>query len=227
MAPDRDNIISYKHEKSQGGIMRTGIFIILLILTGCMLFAQAKSIKAGDLMIGGSLNGGIETGTKGSLDSDGNEILGTKFNEFRAGIGLEAGYFIVNNLEIGPILNFELTSESYSSDVTDHYDTRTIGLGLQLGFFLDMSGMLAGYFKMAGTYNMFSGQSFLNGNPGTETTESGFSIEPEAGLAIFLNGNGAVLIGGFFSYDTMKNKTTENSELNIRYGLKLSASMFL
>jgi hypothetical protein len=82
--------------------MRRSIFIVLLIFSCCMIFAQSKSIKAGDLMIGGSLNGGIETGTVNSLDANGNEIAGTKFNLYRIAIDMEAGYFIANNLEIGP-----------------------------------------------------------------------------------------------------------------------------
>ncbi len=207
--------------------MRRGIFIVFLILTGCLLFGQSKSIRAGDFMIGGNINGGIETGADSTLDKDGKEISGNTFNQFRVGISMETGYFLVNNLEIGPIFDIEMTSKIYAGNSNNHTDTRTIGLGLQLGYFLDMPGMLAGYMKVTGLYNMYTIQTFLNGNPNPETSLSGFLIVPEAGLAVFLNESAAVLIGGFFSYDIMKNKATENSDLQVRYGLKLSASMFL
>jgi hypothetical protein len=212
---------------AKGGIMRRALLALVMLTTGCILFAQAKAIKAGDFMISGGISGVVSIGSEVFLDADGDEIIGSEESILNIGFDCEVGYFPIKGLEGGPAFRITLNRSSDPEDDETYNSSTTISIGLQLGYFHDLGGMLAVYAKASGLYNRLSGETVVAGITVLEYTQNGFLIKPEAGVALFVDSNAAIQIGGFFGYTLMTDVETEISSQDTQFGVAVSASIFL
>ncbi|MBN2441769.1 MAG: outer membrane beta-barrel protein [Spirochaetales bacterium] len=203
--------------------MKKILILLILLLVGSMLFGQDnKAIKSGNIMIGGSLSGGVEMGSYSTI-FDGEEVTGSKVNILNIGLMAEIGYFIIDQLEVGAVLRF--TNDKLSNpDNSDEYLSQTqIGIGVQAGYYFDLGGMLAMYGKVSAMY-----LTQTDDYSGTESSSSGFQVIPEVGAALFLNNNAAIQIAGFLNYNSISDDEVDDVSVNtITYGIKIGAAIFM
>jgi nucleoside-specific outer membrane channel protein Tsx len=109
------------------------------------------------------------------------------------------------------------------ADNEDIYNsTTTIGVGAQIGYYMDLGGMIVIFGKAGAYFLMVSMDS-----SGSESSFSGFQITPEAGIALFLNNNAAIQISGIFNYSSISEDDSDISTQTIIYGAKIGAAIFL
>lgn len=189
----------------------------MLLMMGSLLFAQgSKAINAGNIMIGGDVTGFGGVSSMKVIDEDGEEVAVLQ-DSFVIQLSGSMGFFVIDGLEVGP--DVELLFDS-SNESDDSYTV--IGIGAQIGYYLDLGGMMAFFGKASAKFLM---QTESGG--GTDSSATGFQVTPEAGIALFLNNNAAIQIGGVFNYSSVTPEDANYSYQTMEFGAKIGAAIFM
>jgi hypothetical protein len=196
---------------------------LFFLLLGAFLFAQSKkAIKTGDFMIGAQLSSAVALGNY-NQQLGGAEVSGSLTNTFTFNILGEAGYFILDGLEIGPTIIFSYADYTNAGDPSLFTRTVQIGLGAQAGYFFEIGGTVVPFVEATINY-LFTHQYAA----GTITEYSGFTLTPEAGINLFVSDNIALEASLRFSYTNRirVGSSPEQSSTSITIGLSLGMNVF-
>jgi hypothetical protein len=205
-------------------LYRPTVVVVFCLVLDVAAFGQGK-FRSGSLMVGASATSGVlELGSSAMYDSSGNEVPDSKTKLFGFGLNAQIGYFLINGLEIGPAVQATYRDIS-SADVSNDYEKDTsIGVGVQACYFLDL-GRFALYGAVVALYKSDTTEIASSGPAYTTATRTGFQIIPEAGFALFLTDKVAGQIGGFFSYSSLGDSSSNTRAIS--YGVKVGVGVFL
>ncbi|MEJ2664730.1 MAG: outer membrane beta-barrel protein [Spirochaetia bacterium] len=205
--------------------MKKRTILLLLVLFCCTtIFAQSdRDIKSGDFMLGGRLVGTFEFGNYAQY-SDGEEISGSMYNTFLFNIIGEAGYFIIDGLEVGPSIGFSYSDTTNADDASTYSRSTQLLLGVQAGYFFEIGEIFVPFIKASIYYLYINTDS-----SGTISEYGGFRVIPEGGINLFLNNNVALEASIYFSYESriLFDSSPESSYSRLGYGLSLGVNIFL
>lgn len=204
-------------------VYRATLVMASLLILAVAAFGQGK-IASGNVMIGASLtNGGIETGSYAFYNTSGTEVPGSKTNKFDFSVSTNLGYFLLNGFEVGPAIR--VSYRHYSDPANSSFYTKytDFGIGAQAGYFQPIGGLTL-YGAVTALY-LSSSTETASGGPSTKTTYTGFSLVPEAGLALFLESSVALQVGAYFDYHTYGDST--GTWRYTYFGLSIGVGVFL
>ena len=211
------------------------ILVLLFAFAGTAL-ASEKRIKQGDIVVGGAADFGLAMGSQTITPEEGDDITSSTL-----GFGLEGwmGYFVIDGLEIGPMLGFgydKLTQDEAGQTVDDDLVTTTTSydIGAQIGYFLDVGSVAVPYGMLRFAY---AGASMSVDNGDVESTSdfTGFLVGPKLGANIFLLNTVALDLGLFLDYRSRTNTfdsgasgadSIDTDFVNMDYGLALGFNVF-
>jgi hypothetical protein len=151
-------------------------YILLLFISGLSLslFAQIdKTIKKGNVLLGGSIGAGYSTSKSDYSDSD--------YKNYYLSFSPGMGYFLIDNLAVGLHLPLSYDLSKYS-DIT--YKTFRIGFGPYLKYYSDKGIFLGLEISVLGSFNDNESDSEFSSSTYKYIV---YEINPCIGYAFFIN----------------------------------------
>ena len=159
---------------------------------------------------------------------DGVESTADEYTVFNLNVNALAGFFLVDSLEIGPVVSLSYSREKFTeSEYAESW--LTISLGGQIGYFFNTYSNLVPYIGAIAEYYSYTNTEMPAAAAETEYKYSGYSIEPRAGLNLFLSNSIAFAPYVFFQYltATLKDSDPEFVMKRTDFGLRLDFNVFL
>jgi len=182
---------------------------------------------AGNVLIGGDLSVSPSR-THYIAEVAGEEVTASEYTYFDIGIDAQAGFFLVDSLEVGVSVYFSYYSEK-ETESEDAYTRLITALGPQIGYFFNTYSNLVPYIGAAVLYYGVTNKSKPAAGAETETKWSGYLIEPRGGINFFISPAVAFAATLFFQYQTdkLKDSDPEVAEKWTTFGLRLGFNVFL
>jgi hypothetical protein len=210
------------------------VFLITFLASG--VFAQIA--EKGQWRIGINLVGGETIGTTGMSYAPSLPLgisLGLKqsfegstetFTASTAGINVlaEAGYYIVDGLELGPMLSYRFWDWHENGGGGGYDREEVIAPGAQASYTIRLGGRIHPFAQVGATF-LWLHREYPQGRP---EDEFGFRVSPEAGVRYELGG-ASIDIGLFGSYWSLTAADTDPVERTqlLNGGLRFGLSLYL
>jgi len=165
---------------------RTLVVLGILAMLAVPAFAANSLVSAGSLMLAGGSNFAFDYASYTyKVDVEGAES--TTATDMGVGLFGKLGYFVIDSLAVGPILNIGYTQHSYDPDSDlDPTTEMTYGGGVWAGYYFDLG---SAFYPYASLGFLFQGMSFddPNANAGDGATTTGSEYGPELMVGALVN----------------------------------------
>lgn len=214
------------------------VSILALIMVFCFAgaaMAEKKEIDKGTILVGGVSTLGLLLGSHTIEPEDADEIKANTTAFALLGYG---GYFVMDGLEVGPVLGFGYGKVEVDQDAADTTGTMSMwDFGVQAAYLFDMgkSKSYAPFAQLALEY--MSGKmeyevDVAGVSNKTKSELSGWSATPRGGVMFFLHKRFALDLSVFIKYISASGSTENGQKLDMdatsmNYGILLGFNGFI
>ena len=212
--------------------------ILALVMVFCVAgaaFAEKKEIDKGTIMIGGLSTLGLLLGNHTIEPEGGDEFKASSTVFALLGYG---GYFVMDQLEVGPVLGFGYGKAEVDQDNADTTATMSMwDIGVQAAYIFDLgkNKTYAPFAQLALEYMKGSMEYEVDvGGASSKTTSelSGWSATPRGGVMFFLHQRFALDLSFFIKYISASGSTENGQKVDMdatsmNYGILVGFNGFV